>query len=223
MKNVSSKLLKAIQQLGGSVEKTGWNSYSKYKYVTESDINKAVLPALLEQGLLLTTSVESVNEEVSTADQKNRFASVILVHKIIDTASGETLEFRSAGTGADTLDKAVYKAYTGACKYFLMKTFMLSGDDDPENDSVAAPASAPQANKGFGGKPQQAAAPALAKPAPGKGFMAKKTEAPAPSNKPNFGGGAAKPNFGRAAQVPQAQEDVQNEQESVESEQDAAF
>lgn len=215
MKNVSKKLLAAIAELGGSVPKTGYNSYSKYKYVTEADINGAVLPALLKQGLLLTTSVETVNEEVSTADQKNRFASVILVHKIIDTESGEALEFRSAGTGADTLDKAIYKAYTGSCKYFLMKTFMLSGDDDPENDGAAVPP--PAAAKAAFGKPQQAA-PA-AKPAQ-QGFLAKKTEAAAPAAPTQ--GGAKKPVFGKSAapaapvaQAPEAEETQSTEEDAA--------
>lgn len=171
MKNVSKKLLAAVAQVGGKVQKTGYNSYSKYNYVTEADINDAVFPALKAQGLLLTTSVESMTETPATGDQKNRFASVVLVHKIIDTDSGEVLEFKSVGTGADTLDKSIYKAVTGACKYFLMKTFMLSGEDDPENDTkvaakTTAPKSAPKpnsvptgvvANVGFGNSPKQVA------------------------------------------------------------------
>lgn len=140
MKNVSKKLLAAIASVGGKVQKTGYNKFSSYSYITESDINEAILPALLEQNLLLTTSVESAVEIPCDGSSKNRFATVQLLHKIIDTDSGEFIEFKSAGTGADTLDKAVYKAYTGACKYFLMKTFLISGDDsDPENDGNVKP------------------------------------------------------------------------------------
>lgn len=203
MKNVSKKLLKVIEDLGGKVQKTGYNSFSKYHYVTESDINEAVLPALIKQGLLLTTSVESVVETPSTSDQKNRFASIVLVHKIIDTDSGEVLEFKSVGTGADTLDKAVYKAYTGACKYFLMKTLMLSGDDDPENDGVAKPAQASQglSKPSFGSKPVAAPAPEK------KGFMAKKTEQAVETKKPSF----------------MAKKTVNAEPEVEDDEEDAAF
>lgn len=190
MKNVSKKLLKAIEQVGGKVTKTGYNSFSKYKYITESDINEAVLPALLSQGLLMTTSVESVMETPSGPDNKNRFCTVQLVHTIIDTESGETLTLKSAGTAADSLDKSIFKALTGACKYFMLKTFMISGDDsDPENDGATAPVQQP-ANKGFGKKPE-VVAPVQEK----KGFMAKKIEAAAPmpqlvkteQKKPNFG------------------------------------
>ena len=144
MKNVSRKLLNAIRAVGGKVEKTGYNNFSKYAYITESDVNEAILPALLAEGLLLTTSIESLVETPSGPDSKNRFATVHLNHKIIDTESGEVLELKSAGTAADTLDKAIYKAYTGSCKYFMLKTFLISGDDtDPENDSTAKPVAPP--------------------------------------------------------------------------------
>lgn len=150
---VYAKLLEAVKKVGGEVPKTGYNSFSKYKYITESDINKAVLPALLEQGLLLTTSVKSLAETASGPESKNRFATVILNHKIIDAVTGDFLELESAGTAADTLDKAIYKAYTGACKYFMMKLFLISGDDsDPENDSGSATTSAPKAAQPSGVK-----------------------------------------------------------------------
>jgi hypothetical protein len=218
MKSVSKKLLAAIAQLGGSVPKTGWNNYSKYHYVTEADINNAVLPALLKQGLLLTTSVETVKEEVSTAEQKNRFASVVLLHKIIDTESGEVLEFKSTGTGADTLDKAVYKAYTGACKYFLMKLFLLSGDSDPENDGVTPPQDKPAQGLAKPGlsKPAPAQAAPAAKPAQ-QGFLAKKTTEAAPAQT-----GAKKPSFG--AKKPEAAPVEQPaEAEAPAQEEDAAY
>ena len=162
MKNVSKKLLNAIKQVGGKVNKTGYNSFSKYHYITESDVNEAILPALLAQGLLLTTSVESHVETPSGPDSKNRFAIVRLVHQIIDTDSGEILTLHSVGTAADTLDKSVYKALTGSCKYFMLKLFCISGDDsDPENDGPTKPSSnAPAA------KPQAFVAKAPATPAP---------------------------------------------------------
>lgn len=149
MKNVSAKLLKAIEQVGGTVPKTGWNNFSKYKYITESDINTVVLPALLKQGLLLTTSLESVVETPAGPESKNRFATVHLIHTITDVDSAEVLTLKSAGIAADVLDKAIYKAYTGACKYFMMKLFLISGDDsDPENDGEVVTNNTPTVNKG---------------------------------------------------------------------------
>lgn len=208
VKNVSAKLLKAIKQVGGKVTKTGWNSYSKYHYITESDINAAVLPALLDNGLILTTSVDHVVETPAGEDNKNRFATVHLTHTLVDTESGESLTFKSAGTGADTLDKSIYKALTGACKYMLMKTFMISGDDsDPENDGMAKSS-----------KPVQTPA----KPA-GQGLLAKKTTAPTPvATKPVVKTEASKPSFGTKKPAPQPEPEEVVEVET-ETEDDPGF
>ena len=233
MKNVSKKLLQAIAEVGGSVKKTGYNSFSKYHYITESDINEAVLPALIKAGLVLTTSVVSVKETASSEGQKNRFAEVILVHKVIDSDSGEALEFQSAGTGADTLDKAVYKAVTGACKYFMMKLFMISGDtSDPENDGQTKDAPTQTASKGFGGKPAAPQAPA-AQPAPKTGgFLANKTAAAKPAQvaaptTPVAKTDAKKPTFGKkpVQTEPQTQTEVTevNVETQETTEQDAAY
>ena len=39
------------------------------------------------------------------------------------------------GEGIDKGDKAGYKAYTGALKYYLANTFMVATGDDPEKES----------------------------------------------------------------------------------------
>ena len=51
----------------------------------------------------------------------------------IDTGFFETTII--TGEGMDKGDKAGYKAYTGALKYFLADTFMVATGDDPEKDS----------------------------------------------------------------------------------------
>ncbi len=209
MKNVSFKLLQAIKKVGGKVTKTGYNSFSKYKYITESDINEAILPALVEQGLLLTTSVESVEETAASAEVKNRFATVKLLHKIIDTETGETLEFYSVGTAADTLDKAIYKAYTGSCKYFMLKLFLISGDDsDPENDVKAKPVT-----------------PVVKPVAQPQGFFAKKSkpdDAPVKATVPVKKTDGVKPTFGAKPVMKTEVQEVEQTEEVTEN-QDPGF
>lgn len=181
MKNVSKKLLNVIANVSSKVEKSGYNSHQKYKYIMEKDLLDAVRAEIVEQGLLITSSVENVTRE-------GTITSVSMKHMIIDVESGESLEVRSAGQGADGQDKGVFKAITGANKYFLLKTFLLSGDDDPENDANATK-TAP--------KPQ--AKPMASKP-PVAGFLPPKVttdikpKGPAfPAAKPSFGFGGAKP------------------------------
>lgn len=129
MKNVAKKLANVIKSVSGQVKKSGHNSYQNYDYVMESDLLEAVREELIKQSLVITTSVENVKRD-------GEITEVRLKHTLIDVDSGETLEVYSAGQGHDKLDKGVFKAVTGANKYFLLKTFMLSGNDDPENDSV---------------------------------------------------------------------------------------
>jgi hypothetical protein len=62
----------------------------------------------------------------------------------IDSDSGEVFAVQAVGTGKDNADKGAYKAYTGASKYVLMKTFLLATGDDPEDDGVPAPEPTPE-------------------------------------------------------------------------------
>jgi hypothetical protein len=47
--------------------------------------------------------------------------------------SGQWIETVHVGEGEDRGDKAAYKAITGATKYWVMKTFLISTGDDPES------------------------------------------------------------------------------------------
>ncbi len=76
------------------------------------------------------------------------------------------------GQGLDNADKGYYKAYTGAVKYFLMKTFMISTGDDPELDSYRDQAPRRPQSQARPSRPAPKATPkvapkaAAAKPAP---------------------------------------------------------
>ena len=54
----------------------------------------------------------------------------------VETGFFETTDI--TGEGIDKGDKAGYKAYTGALKYFLADTFMVATGDDPESESPEA-------------------------------------------------------------------------------------
>jgi len=226
MKNVAKKLLKVTEALDGKVKKSGYNNYSKYSYVTEADLIDAIRPELIRQGLVITTSVHSFSETGATEDDDNRYASVTLKHVIIDAESGECLELFSAGTGADRLDKALYKSYTGAIKYFLLKTFMLSGDDDPENDGGKKPAPKPAFQKSTTVQDKPAAKPK-------QGMFQKKQaqveepeeieeeeEKPKPKVSANT---ASKPSFNKFAKAtkPKVEEPEEEEDEETDDEEPA--
>ena len=114
----------------GYVQKAGHNDFQNYKYATEADAIKAIRPAMLNHGLCMIPSVESVNQD----EYGN--TNVIMLYRIFDE-EGNFLSFRAAGSGNDKNskgvgDKGIYKALTGASKYALLKTFLMETGDDPE-------------------------------------------------------------------------------------------
>lgn len=116
----------------GSIEQTGRNDFQKYDYTTESDILKVLRPLMAKYGIVLFPTV--VDHE-SRSQGKNSLTTITMDFTLIDGDSGQSHTTRWIGQGVDSGDKSYYKAYTGATKYFLMKTFLVSTGDDPEQDS----------------------------------------------------------------------------------------
>lgn len=131
MKNLVTKLVEILKAVDSKVEKSGFNDHQNYAYVMEKDLLDSVRKDIAEKGIFIFSSTEEVHHEgkLTTIKVKNTF---------VDSESGETFEVYSAGQGADGQDKGVYKAITGAYKYFLMKNFMLAGDEDPEKTPKTA-------------------------------------------------------------------------------------
>lgn len=120
------------------VEKKGRNSFFNYDYAKESDILDAIREKLAAHGIFVFTSIESM-EFRETAKRTRDGSPVNLVfvgtkHTFSDGESGETVEVHGYGSGEDSGDKAIYKAITGAMKYFVSKNFLISTGDDPERD-----------------------------------------------------------------------------------------
>ena len=135
---LASKLARILGEVG-QVEKTGHNSFHHYDYVTESALVWAVREKLAREGIVVFTSVESQSHEVITTEsnsgpKQTLLTTVQTLHTFVDGESGETFAVKSQGQGSDTGDKGVYKAITGAMKYFLYKNFMVPTEDDPERD-----------------------------------------------------------------------------------------
>ena len=124
MKSLTSKLVKVMAEVK-YVQKSGYNAFHKYAYATEADVLDKVRESLTKHNVFIFQSVEGVTKEgeLTTAQVK---------YTIVDGDSGESMTVMSAGSGADKSDKGIYKAITGASKYFLLKNFMVATGDDPE-------------------------------------------------------------------------------------------
>lgn len=127
-KSIYKKISQVMSQVN-RVPKNGYNSFHKYNYATESDLTESIRPILIEAGLAFFTTVLEQNRE-------GEFTKVKMEFTLVDIDTGETLKSTYWGEGQDKGDKGLYKAYTGATKYFLMKTFLIPTGDDPEGDTT---------------------------------------------------------------------------------------
>lgn len=134
-----AELYKKIHQVQAQVEtvgKSGKNTQQNYDYTMEEDILKAIKPLLQKNNLAVIPTAKSyqVREAQSSKGGVNYMTRVCMEYRICDVETGYSEKVHFFGEGFDPLDKGVYKAYTGANKYMLAKTFLLPTSDDPEND-----------------------------------------------------------------------------------------
>lgn len=115
-------------------EKDGINRHQAYKYITEAQYKRNFSKALIEVGLIF--QIQELDRRFSTdiLNSTMHLVEVDFIGTLIDIDTGEKLDYYFSGTGADTGDKALYKAYTGALKYFIATNFMVAEGNDPEND-----------------------------------------------------------------------------------------
>ncbi len=141
---LAQKLARVLAEVH-RVPKNGRNDFHNYDYVTESDLVDHIRDKLAEQGVAIFPSVRD-SKVVELEDHRKRqtfLTTVTLDVTLIDGESGDLMTTTWIGQGLDPADKGYYKAYTGALKYFLLKTFLISTGDDPEREE-AHQAPAPQ-------------------------------------------------------------------------------
>lgn len=127
-----AKVLAAVK----NVQKRGRNEHFRYDYVQEADLMAAIREHLAANNVAFFASTHSIERQgdITTLHIEGTFACG-------DT--GATFTVHGIGCGQDKADKGVYKAYTGAMKYVLWKTFLVSTNDDPERDDAARPPQRP--------------------------------------------------------------------------------
>lgn len=137
------KKILEVQKKIDAVPKRGFNAFHKYHYATEADI-LTVKETLNANGLIVLPT--TIKEDTGFKPDGKSWAAVTLLFRIVDVDTGESLESQFTGYAEDSFDKAIYKATTGANKYFYLKFFGIATEDDPERED-AAPAGRP----GYGG------------------------------------------------------------------------
>lgn len=118
----------------GIVEKDKKNKFDGYMYLSESGYKK-IFTDLFSKHSLEMKSDEIEYHSIPGTEKMPIGRKVKIRFTLFDTESGffETTEV--TGEGLDRGDKAGYKAFTGALKYYLATTFMVATGDDAEKDS----------------------------------------------------------------------------------------
>ena len=147
----------------GILNNKGVNEYDKYKYFSEAQYKELFTELFAKYKLELKVSEVGYSQFEGT-EKQGIGRTVSLEFTLIDVETGFFETSVITGEGIDKGDKAIYKAYTGALKYYLANTFMVATQDDPENDKTkpivkktytAGTKTKPTSNKGTISKKQQ--------------------------------------------------------------------
>lgn len=121
-----------------AIPKNGTNTFNNYKYVKESDLTDSLRKILAKNGVYYVWTTESVEyKDIKTKKGEDALACQCRVKYTVINSDDPTDRFDSIAFGFahDNQDKGLYKALTGAHKYFLFRAFCVGGDDDVEKDS----------------------------------------------------------------------------------------
>ena len=111
------------------------NTFDKYKYFSEAQYKLLFTELFAKCGLEL--KYEEIENTPYMGTDKMPFGRIIkLEFTLTDTETGFFETSAVSGEGMDKGDKAGYKAYTGALKYYLANTFMVATGDDLEKDET---------------------------------------------------------------------------------------
>lgn len=137
-KSLVAKLAEACDAVGG-IEKKGTNQKQNYKYVRAADVAKAFRHELFERGIVLIGDEKELIQLEPIPTQsggKLNMIGVKIEYSLLDSESPDKITATGYGIGMDSGDKAIYKAKTGALKYFLRGLGLIPDEkDDPENDA----------------------------------------------------------------------------------------
>lgn len=118
----------------GILKKGAKNNFDNYSYFSEAQYKELFTELFCKNRLELKfNELEYGTFEGSEKQANGRMPKLEFYLYDVDTGFYETSII--TGEGIDKGDKAGYKAYTGALKYYLANTFMVATGDDPETES----------------------------------------------------------------------------------------
>lgn len=154
MKELVKKINAVMLELG-AVEKKGFNSAQKYKYMAHADLMRELHPLLVKNGLVIypeTAKIQACTSETWEGEaygggKKTVHQNRITVEtKYVITDGEHSIMFCGIGEGVDSQDKSAYKAQTGAHKYALKGLLCIPDELDAEDEKFEALANDPKEN-----------------------------------------------------------------------------
>ncbi len=128
------------------IEKTGYNNFHKYKYLTVEDTVTVVRRALLNQGVFMYRSACMMRSyEMRTSEDGSKVGTYVTLDLEFTLTDGSArIVLPATAEARDTSDKATQKAETSALKYALFQNFLLQGNEDDLDTGEGNPDNAPQ-------------------------------------------------------------------------------
>lgn len=120
------------------LEKTGKNSFHKYKFATDADVSDAVRGAMADEGItFLPSLIQYTRDEVGKTRNGTPKHLYTAEFEMIFTDGVSNYRISWFSEALDSEDKGLNKCATAAVKYALLKTFLIStGDEiDPDRNS----------------------------------------------------------------------------------------
>lgn len=163
-KNLYQKLLEIQKHIVGlGKDKKG----GPYEYVTGAKVLEHIKPIMNQYGLLLkqeVTSIENTRQDYKTkyGEKSEILTKTMMRFTWIDCETGETDVNEFGANGQNDWEKGLGSALTYAERYFLLKYFHISTDEDDIDNPDRKPNKASekaQPVKQSNGKPKQETAP----------------------------------------------------------------
>ncbi len=118
----------------GILKKGKTNEFDNYQYFSEAQYKELFTDLFSKFELELKFNELEYDTFEGTEKQANGRMPKLEFY-LYDVKTGFYETSIITGEGIDKGDKAGYKAYTGALKYYLANTFMVATGDDPEQES----------------------------------------------------------------------------------------
>ena len=109
-----------------------------YGYLSEEKVVTTLHAAMEKHGLVVVpVGMEVIENRVDTLSTGKLMYNtrILSTYRFIDSEDGDFIDVQALGEGSDVGDKTLNKCMTGAFKYILRQSFMISTGEDPDHSA----------------------------------------------------------------------------------------